>query len=648
MHRSPRRENQPIHLTLEPLEERVVPSTSAATAAQPGQILTVQQSTFQVAGAAASGILASTSNLIVLNPNGSPSPSSNATGAPYTPAQIQRAYGFNQIAFNNGSVKGDGSGQTIAIVDAYNDPNIANDLHQFDVQFGLPDPNLTVLKQTVNGQTTGVDPTGGWETEESLDVEWAHAMAPAANIILVEAYDPSYLFTAVSWAAAQPGVSVVSMSWGGGEFADETSYDSTFTTPAGHQGVTFVASSGDHGTISYPASSPNVLAVGGTSLSLNNAGAYASETVWNNNNGWSSGGGVSAYEGEPSYQRSVQNTGMRTSPDVAYNADPNTGVWVYDSYDTSSPWQEIGGTSAGAPQWAGLIAIADQGRALEGKGTLDGPSQTLPMIYGMSSAAFHDITSGSNGSGFAAGPGYDEATGRGSPYADRVVAALTQQLLTRGYSLSTVAGQSLSGTVATFADYSSSVASYTAYLNWGDGTTSTGQILSLGNGQYAVVGTTSFTNAGSYTLSIQVQGSDGSTATINDTVQVAATVSLLTPTPSPSPAPSPTPTDVPSASPSPSPSSLPTPVANPKPITTPLPVSSPPPASSPPPVLSPPPPSPLQLFLDGITLAIDISESGGLSAALTNAALMNDINAASGGFYNSYLDAGFFAALSNL
>jgi subtilase family serine protease len=639
------RKTQPIRLTLEALEERLVPSTSAA--AQPGLVPTIQQAAFSDASGAPTAVLSPSAvaagSLIVLNPDGSPTPFSSTAGPPYTPAQIRQAYGFNQITFANGTVKGDGSGQTIAIIDAYDDPNIGYDLHQFDVEFGLPDPNLSVVKQTVNGLTTGVDPTGGWEIEEAMDVEWAHAMAPGANIMLVEAYDSSQLFSAVTWAAQQPGVSVVSMSWGGSEFSSETSYDSVFTTPGGHPGVTFVAAAGDHGVISYPASSPNVLGVGGTTLGLNSNSSYQSEIVWNNNNGWSGGGGVSAYELEPGYQRSAQNSGMRTSPDVAYNADPNTGYWVYDSYDTGAPWQEIGGTSAGAPQWSALIAIADQGRALEGLGSLDGPTQTLPMIYNMPSAAFHDITVGSNGSGYAAGPGYDEATGRGTPYADRIVAGLTQQLQTRGYALSSVVGQAVSGTIATFFDYSTSTASYTATINWGNGATSTGKILSLGNGEYAVVGTTTYSKIGTYNYSVQVQGSDGTTAAIGGTVQVT-TSTTISPAPSPSPSPAPSPQPSPSPSPSPPPAPSPQPIAKP-PAASPPPSASSPPASSPPPAPAPaPPPSPWQLFLDGITVAIDIAGPGGISAVLADAALMQDINAA-GGFYNSYLDAGFFAAL---
>jgi subtilase family serine protease len=355
-------------------------------------------------------------------PSSSPGPLVGGPSGPYTPAHIRQAYGFNQISFNNGTVPGDGSGQTIAIVVAYKDANIGSDLHTFDTTYGLPDPVLTIAPQSISGKPPVVDSTGRWELETALDVEWAHAIAPGANILLVEANTDSEanLFSAVQYAAHQPGVSVVSMSFGLPEAPADPSFDPVFTTPAGHTGITFVAASGDQGQLTYPASSPNVLAVGGTSLTLDSSGNYVSETAWSNSSG------VSVNEGEPAYQMAVQSTGKRSTPDVAYNAAPVSGYRVYDSFDSQNPWQLVNGTSAGAPQWAALIAIADQGRALQGLGTLDGASQTLPMLYAMPSTAFHDITAGSN-AGYVAGPGYDMVTGLGSPYADRVVASLAQE-----------------------------------------------------------------------------------------------------------------------------------------------------------------------------------------------------------------------------
>jgi hypothetical protein len=364
---------------------------------------------------------------------------SNAAAAPtgLTPMQIRDAYGFDQIRF--GSIFGNGSGQTIAIIDAYNDPNIQGDLQVFDAQFGLPNPpSFTVVAQDGTQNLPRTDPAGAiyqsglnssWSLEESLDVEWAHALAPGANIVLVEATSSSVadMQTAVSFAASYPGVSVVSMSFGESEFPGETSDDNVFTTPAGHNGVTFVASTGDLGAPGeYQAFSPNVLSVGGTSLTLGAGNSYGSEIGWSG-----SGGGISLYEPKPAYQTNINggNTPSltnRTTPDVAFDA--GTAVSVYDSFDAGptpqgpNSWYGETGTSFSAPAWAALIAVADQGRVVAGLGTLDGPSQTLPLLYQMPATDFHDVVGGSNG--FNASPGYDLVTGRGSPVVNLVVQGL--------------------------------------------------------------------------------------------------------------------------------------------------------------------------------------------------------------------------------
>jgi hypothetical protein len=315
-----------------------------------------------------------------------------------SPAQVLHAYGFDQVTWR-------GFGETIAIVDACDDPTVAADLHAFDLQFGLADPKLTVSKMSMYGMTPTYDPL--WAMEISLDVEWAHAIAPKANILLVEAPVASLgsLISAVDYARRQPGVNVVSMSWGGPEFSTEGYYDSYFTTPAGHGNVTFVASSGDSGApASWPSIARNVLAVGGTTLSLGANNTYGGEAAWSG-----SGGGYSPYETEPGYQLGVQNTGFRSNPDVAYDA---TGFSIYDS----GAWLTVGGTSAGAPQWAGLIARVNQARVARGKSRLNSAPQA---IYCLPKAAFHDITVGSNG--YAAGVGYDPVTGRGSPTAQFVI-----------------------------------------------------------------------------------------------------------------------------------------------------------------------------------------------------------------------------------
>lgn len=357
----------------------------------------------------------------------------------YTPSEIRKAYGFDQITLGDGSVAADGRGQTIAIVDAYNDPNVAADLAVFNAQFGLPAANLKVVNQTGGSKLPTTD--AGWAGEIALDVEWAHAIAPGASILLVEANsaDTADLMQAVDYARHAAGVSVISMSWGGSEFfswsfgtesESQLNYDPTFTTPSGHTGVTFIAAAGDTGSsngVQWPASSPNVVAVGGTSLNTqDNAGTYISEGPWRGfRNGTS--GGFSDVEPEPDYQQGAQQSGARSTPDVGYNGDPNTGFAVYDSlaYQGVSGWDVVGGTSAGAPQWAALVAIADQGRAAAGQGTLDGRTQTLPALYSVYSAPgtdgyatytaeFHDIGD----------DGYGYTTGLGTPHAAAVVRTL--------------------------------------------------------------------------------------------------------------------------------------------------------------------------------------------------------------------------------
>ena len=238
------------------------------------------------------------------------------------------------------------------------------------------------------------------------------------------------------------------MSWGGSEFfsyhgtefSGEELLDAHFTTPAGHNGVTFLASAGDSGTfagVNWPAISPHVLSVGGTSLYINADGSYAKEYSW-----IGTSGGGSAVEPTPSYQTSVDFVGKRVDPDVAYNADPTTGFAVYDSFGARNHvgWQVVGGTSAGAPQWGALVAIANQGRALAGSDTLDGLSQTLPLIYSLYHSPagvdyftytgyFHDIIDPA-GRFQAAGGGYDQLTGLGTPKAKEIVNVLASTALT--------------------------------------------------------------------------------------------------------------------------------------------------------------------------------------------------------------------------
>src|SRR6266545_1788512 len=293
-----------------------------------------------------------------------------------------------------------GAGTTIAIVDAFDDPKAEADVNVFSSQYGLP------ACTTANGCFSKVNQTGGtryprtnsgWALEISLDVQWAHAIAPGAKILLVESRTNSFTNLLAAEDYAKTHAQYVSNSWGASEFSGESSYDPHFAQP----GVSFFASSGDSGTpASYPSASPNLISVGGTTLTLS-GGTLVSETGWSG-----SGGGCSAYETATSAQSSfgtygqVNCGGKRATPDVSLDADPASGVSVYDSfrYQGQAGWWTVGGTSASAPMWAGRSAVA-------------GATVDAAYVYG-SAISYRDITSGNNGASCLVG--FDLVTGRGS------------------------------------------------------------------------------------------------------------------------------------------------------------------------------------------------------------------------------------------
>jgi len=341
----------------------------------------------------------------------------------YIPIQIWKAYQYTSNGNYNSSY---GKGEIIAIIDAYGSPTIVNDVNYFDNYFGLPKINLTVVHPFGK-----VSKNGGWALETSLDVEWAHAMAPAASIVLIETPSASntYLINdAINYAVNVTHANVVSMSWGEAE-SDLTSsqlaqYDSVFHYAATH-GVILVGASGDNGandstsspTVDYPSADPNVVGAVGTTLILKDLSSitatYSSEYAWN-----SSGGGISTYFPEPSYQSNADiSLSGRGVPDVSHDANPNTGVLIYDTtpYQGIDGWGEVGGTSAAAPQWAAIFADA---QSIHGFTNINGQNvhNLLYSTYSSSSysSAFNVIIVGYNG-WYYAGPGYDEVTGIGSP-----------------------------------------------------------------------------------------------------------------------------------------------------------------------------------------------------------------------------------------
>jgi subtilase family serine protease len=350
-------------------------------------------------------------------------PSGPPTSA-FTPAQVRHAYGFDQVT-------NQGAGQTIGIVDAYDDANAESDLGVFSKQFGLPactSTNGCFRKVYSNGKKPAAN--ANWAVEIALDVEWAHAIAPKATILLVETPTNS-LSDLVNGAvvAVRNGASTVSMSWTAGEFSGETSMDKNFVS----NGVTYLAASGDAGTgTAYPAASPDVIGVGGTSLYLDASGNYQSEMAWSG-----SGGGLSLYEHEPSFQAQfgIANDphGYRGAPDVSYNGNPGTGYAVYDSIGISgyAGWFQVGGTSAGTPQWAALIAICNSMRVAARKSNLSSANTTL---YALAKTAintdFRAVTQGTNGACgtlCTASTGYDYVTGLGTPQAIVLINALVAQ-----------------------------------------------------------------------------------------------------------------------------------------------------------------------------------------------------------------------------
>ena len=248
-----------------------------------------------------------------------------------------------------------------------------------------------------------ISTNAGWAMETSLDVESAHAIAPNAKIILVEATTPSgkNLLAALDYASTIKDAVSISMSWGGAEFPEELNLDEHFKSVSS---ATFFASSGDNGTgASWPASSPKVVSVGGTKINLDNSGKFLNETAWAG-----SGGGISQYEKQPDYQKLFvisKANGMRAIPDVSYDADPVSGFPVF--YKNS--WTEVGGTSAGAPQWAAIAALG----SVKNNSVL-----YADKINDKNNSYFRDIVSGANGDcGYVcdARKKFDYVTGLGSP-----------------------------------------------------------------------------------------------------------------------------------------------------------------------------------------------------------------------------------------
>ena len=383
------------------------------------------------------GVKAHTNLRLIVPPVAGPSEAPPFLGYGYeTPASLACIYrvvtpikGCNPNMTTNTP---EGGSHSIAIVDAFDHPYAASDLEHFSAQFGLPFYPAKFKVVYSSGTQPAVDPSGGWELEEALDIEYAHAMAPEAMLYLVEANSNSFsdLFTAVliatnlvrcgntsSCASDASGKGEVSMSWGGAEFSTEGNYDWIFVG----KNVVYLAATGDAAGVIYPSASPNVIAVGGTSTARSLAtGNLIQEIAWSD-----AGGGLSFYEPTPPYQSVIAKIaqGARALPDVSADANPNNGYWEYDSYPIAgisnpSNWWIVGGTSASTPLWAGILNAESTAAGHFAASTRD----ALTSMYSendreSSSVDFWDITYGACNyySGSFSGEGYDLCTGLGSP-----------------------------------------------------------------------------------------------------------------------------------------------------------------------------------------------------------------------------------------
>ena len=344
---------------------------------------------------------------VVSDASGDPLAGSNPPASALTPAEFSSGY-------NLASAQQAGPTSTVAIVDAYDDPNAESDLAAFDSKFGLP------ACSTANGCFRKVNETGGtkypaknsgWDLEISLDLQTVHSICPTCKILLVEAssaYDSD--LGAAENEAASLGAVAISNSWGGGEVGGEASLDSQYFN---HPGIAITASSGDGGYgVEWPAASPDVTAVGGTTLNLDSNGNYLSESAWVD-----AGSGCSSQETKPTWQTDggVGGCPNRTVADVSADADPNTGAAVYDSvaYQGSSGWFQVGGTSLSSPLIASIYALAGaNGKNVTGA--------SIPYADPNQGSDLHDVMTGSNGSCSpsylcTARVGFDGPTGLGTP-----------------------------------------------------------------------------------------------------------------------------------------------------------------------------------------------------------------------------------------
>jgi Putative Ig domain len=320
-------------------------------------------------------------------------PNAIPSGSGYGPSQFQAAYNLAAAS------AADGSGTTVAVVDAYNDPTAASDLATYRSAAGLP--ALTAGQFTVynqNGQTSPLPATApasdDWTLEEALDVDMVSAICPLCKIDLVEATNDTGngLYIAEQTAATTLGAKYISNSWGGRETSTDTTYDSQYF---GVAGVVYTASAGDSaysGGVIYPATSPHVVGVGGTTLNTASNSRGWTESVWKTSSTEGTGSGCSAVEPRPSWQSSISlitaACSHRVDNDVAADADPNTGAAVYDTTNGNGGWNEVGGTSESSPMIAAVFALAGNNG--------NGGNNAADSIY-TRTGSLYEVTASNNG-----------------------------------------------------------------------------------------------------------------------------------------------------------------------------------------------------------------------------------------------------------
>jgi len=450
-------------------------------------------------------------------PRRAAAPALAAAPAGYAPADLGSAYNIPTGA----------GGGTVAIVDAYDDPNVESDLAAYRAQYGLPactSANGCFRKVSQTGSTTNLpSPDTGWASEMALDTDMVSAACPSCQILLVEASSNSDadLGAAENYAASQSGVRAVSNSWGGGEQSGDPSLGNAYYN---HPGIAIVAAAGDNGYgAEFPAASPFVTAVGGTALNRAGNARGWTESVWSASNTSGTGSGCSAYEAKPSWQTDT-GCSRRTVGDVAAVADPATGVAVYDSYG-SGGWAVYGGTSVGTPLIASMYALAGN------------PNPSAKYLYAAANASgLNDVTLGQNHSPCSsylcqAVPGYDGPTGNGTPNGLLSLGGAGSSSGSSTFSLAVSPGsgsvQAGGGTSATVSTATTSGSPQTVTLTAsglpnGVSVAFNPPSVTSGGSSTMSVATTTAVAPGSYSLSVLGTGSGTTTAGTTYTLTVAA------------------------------------------------------------------------------------------------------------------------------